>query len=313
MLPGCKLRDLAPSCEALRERREGYHVLAVNNTSKDAGQMAEELCNPPASVWLDLWHSRFAEGMRVQIQSLTAGYGSEKNVLHGISMDIAPRMKMAIAGQTGCGKSTTMLCLLRVLETRGGRILFSGMDAAGMGLSTLRSLVGLVPQDPTIFEGSWRSNIDPFNEFPDARIWEAIRSMQLLSFVRTLPGSIDAWVCKDGSNMSFGQRQLLSLARMVIRQPPVLLLDECTSALDPNTQEVVQNTILHEFPMTTVIAIAHRVETILNFDQVTVLEHGKVAEQGPIKEVLQIEKGIFANMVRLSGHVASSGETSPEK
>jgi len=299
LVHGRWLTDLARGDPILEEIGDSYRIVGVNSATSNAEQMAQELCHPTNSIWIDLWHVKFAEGMRVKIEDLTAGYASEKNVLHGINVDILPRMKMALVGRTGCGKSTTMLCLLRLLEPRNGRVLFGGTDSQTIGLHTLRNIVGLVPQDPTIFEGTLRANIDPFNEFPDARIWEALRSMQLLPYVRSQPGGINSQVSKEGGNMSFGQRQLLSMTRMHIRQPPVLLLDECTSALDPNTQEIVQETILHEFPRTTTIAIAHRVETILDFDRVTVFEKGKVVEQGPINEVLQIKKGIFAGMVKL--------------
>lgn len=263
--------------------------------------MAEELCHPSAAIWLDLWHKDFAMGVRVQIEDLTAGYGNDKNILSHIDIDLAPRMKVGFAGQTGCGKSTTLLCMLRILEARGGKIKIGGIDIGTMGLQTLRSTVGLVPQDPTVFEGTWRYNIDPFDEFPDGRVWDALRCVQLLPYVRQLPEGIKAQIQRDGGNLSFGQRQLLSMARMVIRQPPLLLLDECTSALDPATQEVVQKTVLHEFPLTTVIAIAHRVETILDFDRIVVLDKGKVAEVGSVDEVMKLG-GIFAGMVHRVKH-----------
>merc|ERR1711972_763298 len=213
-----------------------------------------------------------------------------------------PRWKCGIAGQTGCGKSTTLLCLLRILEARSGRIIVGKMDIAQMGLKLLRTLVGLVPQDATIFEGTWRHNVDPFDEYPEGRIWEALRCAHLMSYVRSLPSGIDSAITQDGGNLSFGQKQMLSMARMVIRQPPVLLLDECTSALDPNTQKSVQNTVLNAFPMSTVISIAHRVETLLEFDQVIVLSKGEIIEQGPVQEVLSIKDGKFAQMVTGAGH-----------
>jgi len=295
---GAKLQDLFPSCAELREQgNASYRIIAVNSLTKDPERMAEELCNPPASVWLDLWHNQYAAGMRIQLEDLTAGYGNDKSVLENVRIDITAREKVGFAGKTGCGKSTTLLCILRILEPRGGRIVIGGLDTKKIGLNCLRSIVGLVPQDPTVFAGSWRYNIDPFNEFPDGRIWEALQSVQLLPYIRSLPGGIDSEITQDGGNISFGQRQLLSLARMVIRQPPVLLLDECTSALDPNTQQAAQNTLLNDFPMTTVIAIAHRVETILDFDRIVVFDKGSVAENGSVKNVMSIENGIFKRMV----------------
>lgn len=300
LVPGIRLLDLFPSCSELRALQGGapmYHIVAVNSVAKDAGRMAEELCSPPATVWLDFWCSAYASGMRVALEDLAAGYGKDKSVLDMVRVDIPARCKVGFAGKTGCGKSTTLLCILRILEPRSGRILIGDIDTSRIGLNTLRAMVGLVPQDPTIFQGTWRYNIDPFGEFPDGRIWEALRCVQLLPYIRTLPNGIDSEITRDGANISFGQRQLLSLARMVVRQPPVLLLDECTSALDPSTQQAAQSTLLHDFPMSTVVAIAHRVETILDFDRIVVFDRGAVAEQGTVKEVMSIENGLFRAMV----------------
>eukprot|EP00932_Pfiesteria_piscicida_P005886 SRR837773.1580.p2 GENE.SRR837773.1580~~SRR837773.1580.p2 ORF type:complete len:339 (+),score=132.02 SRR837773.1580:86-1018(+) len=297
-MDGISLKELFPTCSELTSAEcADYRIIAVNSSSKDPERMAEELANPPDSLWLDLWHNGFSAGMSVALEDLSAGYGNDKSVLEGVQIDIPAREKVGFAGKSGCGKSTTLLCILRILEPRGGRILLGGLDTKQIGLSCLRSIVGLVPQDPTVFSGTWRYNIDPFNEFPDGRIWEAIKCVQLLPFIRSLPGGINAEITQDGANISFGQRQLLSLARMVIRQPPVLLLDECTSALDPNTQEAAQKTLLNDFPMTTVIAIAHRVETILDFDRIVVFDKGSVAENGSVKNVMSIENGIFKRMV----------------
>jgi len=301
LLDGRCLRDLAPASESLRSLgNECYHIIGVSGVAQSAELMADMFCSGQAWLWLDLWHSRYANGMRLRFEELTAGYGMDKNVLCNINIDIAPRMKVGFAGSTGCGKSTTLLCILRVLELRQGRITLGDLDISRIGLHTLRSMVGLVPQDPTVFEGTWRYNLDPFSEFPDASIWEALRSVGLMSVVRALPQGIDAQIAKHGENLSFGQRQLLSLARMVIRQPPLLLLDECTSALDPATQETVQKTLLNAFPMSTVIAVAHRIETIMDFDQVVVLDSGCVVETGSVKDVLQISGGRFAKMLEAS-------------
>jgi len=295
---GFRLRDWAPTCGAMDGVEGCYYITAVNGITKDSKLMAEELCNPPSSLWLELWRDSFAAGVGVRFDGVTAGYSLEKPVLHSVSFDIAPRMKVGIAGTTGCGKSTTLLCLLRVLEARSGRIFVGNLDTKQMGVQLLRTLVGLVPQDATVFQGSWRYNLDPFHEFPDGRVWEALRCSHLMAFVRALPQGLESEIAEDGANLSFGQKQLLSLARMVIRQPPVLLLDECTSALDPQTQKSVQSTVLGAFPKSTVLSVAHRVETLLDFDRVLVFDKGTVVENGTVKEVLEIEGGWFARMVK---------------
>jgi len=294
---GRALSELAPGCPALGEAIGCYHIVAVNGIAKDAAAMAEELCQPRSACWVECWQSGYAGGLGVAFEKLTAGYNTEKAVLQSLTFTIAPRVKCGIVGATGCGKSTTLLCLLRILEARSGRVLVGDLDISQVGLKLLRTIVGLVPQDATIFEGSWRTNIDPFKEYPDGHIWDALRCAHLMAHVRSLPDGIDSKVTADGGNMSFGQKQLLSMARMVIRQPPVLLLDECTSALDPVTQKSVQNTVLNAFPMSTVISIAHRVETLLDFDQIVVLDRGSVAENGTVREVLSLKDGMFAKMV----------------
>ncbi|CAJ1399618.1 unnamed protein product [Effrenium voratum] len=297
-LAGCGPQDLAPASEALAGAKESFMIVSVNSISRSAEQMARELCTPPAVLWVDLWNKDYEKGMSVHLEDISAGYGNAKSVLHGVSLEIAPRTKCAFVGKTGCGKSTTLLCILRFLEPRCGRIRLGGNDTSKLGLRALRSIVGLVPQDPTVFEGTIRFNIDPFGEIPDARIWEAVQSVQLMPYIRTLPDGIDSAIDRDGSNISFGQKQLLSLARMVVRQPPILLLDECTSALDPVTQEAAQKTILKDFPRTTTIAVAHRLETILDFDQIVVFEQGKKIEEGTVAELRKLD-GHFAHMLKV--------------
>jgi len=299
--PGRILLDLAPKSAQLKGL-EGFDIVAVNGATKSIEAMMKELCEPPNTLDLVLWSSADVNGMGVNISNLVAGYGNAKPVLHGISVDIVPRSRCGFAGKTGCGKSTILLCLLRILEPRQGIIRIGGRDSAKMGLSALRKIVGLVPQDPTMFQGTWRFNVDPFDEFSDARVWQALNCVQLMSHVRNLPAGIHSQVGRDGSNMSFGQRQLLSLARMVIRQPPVLLLDECTSALDPQSQAAAQKSLESDFPLTTTIAIAHRLETIKDYDQIVVLEEGKVIENGPPKELAAIKGGAFAQMLQAAKH-----------
>jgi len=308
-VPGVVLKDVFPNCTELREAKgSNFSIVAVNSLTRDPLRMAEELACPESNLWLDLWNSEYASGMSVKLEGLTAGYGNDKNVLENVEVNMLGREKVGFAGKTGCGKSTTLLCILRILEPRAGRIMIGGIDSKKLGLSALRSMVGLVPQDPTVFHGSWRYNIDPFNEFPDGRIWEALSRVQLLPYILSLPQGVDSEIAADGGNISFGQRQLLSLARMVVRQPPILLLDECTSALDPSTQQAAQLTLLREFPMTTVIAIAHRVETILDFDRIVVFDKGSVAENGSVKNLMSIDNGLFRKLVD-----GSKGQHSPLK
>merc|ERR1719221_1117869 len=189
-----------------------------------------------------------------------------------------------------------------MLEARGGRIFLEGVDIQNLGLRTLRQALGLVPQDPVLLQGSLRFNIDPFELYSDDRIWEALRLVRLDDFVKyTLKDGLDYQIAGEGANLSFGQRQLLSLARNIVRKPMLLLLDEATSAIDPRTQELLQNTIEKSFPESTMVVIAHRLETILDFDMAVVMDCGRVVEKGAIKELAKIPEGRFAKMLAAKG------------
>jgi len=298
LVEGQKIQDITTHADKLHLKDFRYSVVAVNSASQDADIMAQELVKPGNNIWLDLWHDDHINGMKIEFESLSAGYNDDADVLKNVSFVIAPKAKAAFVGHSGCGKSTSLLCILRILEARRGRISYNNIDSRRMGLKFLRSMIGLVPQDPTIFDGTWRYNMDPFEEFPDGRIWEALRLCRLLSYVCALPSTLNSNIEASGANLSLGQRQLLSLARMLVRQPAILLLDECTSALDPATQQSVQETLTSHFPLSTIVAVAHRIETILNFDKIIVFRTGEVVEQGTISEVSNIPDGVFAKVLK---------------
>lgn len=254
------------------------------------------------AVILEVQSGWLLNGAHVQLEDIKAGYGDvPRDVLKGISLDFPARAKVAIAGTTGCGKSSLLLVLLRMLEPRSGRVLLNGVDISDLGLATLRSAVGLVPQDPVLFSGSLRHNLDPFDAFTDGRIWQALRRVQLADVVEDLPTKLQHLILEEGANISFGQRQLVCLARMVLRQPGLLLLDEATSAVEPHTQQLVQQTLRSAFPSSTLIAVAHRLETVLDFDHVVVLERGDVAEQGPPRELAERKDSLFQGMLAAKG------------
>jgi ABC-type multidrug transport system fused ATPase/permease subunit len=284
--------------------------------------MAQGLCYAQ-EITLHIQSNWLSDGARVTVRGLSAGYAGYENTLHGVNMDIEPRSKVAIMGSTGCGKSTFMLCLLRLLEPRSGpgSIMVNGVDITQLGLKTLRQAFGIVPQDPIIFNGTLRTNLDPFGEHSDERLWRALCAVELGSDVYRLvvpgsprdcpdiaadsliePGSVkdqclSCPIKSDGENLSFGQRQLLCIARMILRQPSILLLDECTSAVDPRTQDLVQSSIRKEFATSTLISIAHRLETIMDFDKVVVMDKGRAVKTGnptkfsSVKELVAWAKG----------------------
>jgi len=263
--------------------------------------MARELCGSSDMV-LEVHSGWLLDGAEVRIESLKVGYADiPRDVLKGLSLTFQKQHKVAIAGTTGCGKSSMLLALLRILEARSGKIQFNGVDISTLGLATLRSAIGLVPQDPVLFSGSLRHNLDPFSCFTDGRIWQALRCVQLESSVEDWTDKLEHYISDEGGNLSFGQRQLVCLARMILRQPGLLLLDEATSAIEPHTQQLVQQTIKSAFPSSTLVAVAHRLETVLDFDYVVVMEHGDVAEQGPVKELTERKDGTFRKMLAAKG------------
>jgi len=302
-----QLKDLCPSCPELEQAESWHRVVVINDVARDAKGMAAELCRHKVTavsfsghqqVLMSIQSGWLFDGAKINVENLKAGYAdAPRDVLKGINLTFEPKTKVGIVGTTGCGKSSFLLVLLRVLEPRAGRVLINGVDTRDVGLATLRSSMGLVPQDPVLFSGTLRHNLDPFEQYSEGRILEAMRVAGLSEMVERFPLGLDHQISEEGSNLSFGQRQLVCLARMVLRQPAVLLLDEATSAIDPNTQEKVQETINSAFPGSTLIAVAHRLETILDFDKVVVLEAGAVAEQGPVREVAERKDGLFRKML----------------
>mmetsp|Transcript_151460 Transcript_151460/g.279279 ORF Transcript_151460/g.279279 Transcript_151460/m.279279 type:complete len:567 (+) Transcript_151460:3-1703(+) len=301
---GKRLVDLDPDSAELAQAENWHQIVGVNGVSKDAQKMAEEFCIPQGTprtrseVKIFIESGWLADGASVTIEGLCAGYGDiPRMVLKDVTLDVEPCSNVAFVGATGCGKSTLLLCMLRILERRGGRISINNIDIADLGLSTLRTSMGLVPQDPVIMNASVRNNIDPFGFYEDNQLWPALRMVGLEETVKNMKGELDYQLAGEAADLSFGQRQLFCLARLIVRQPPLILLDEATSALDPKTQEIVQGTVEREFPTSTLMVIAHRLETIMGFDKIVVMDKGRIAEQGSVKELQDVKGGLFAKML----------------
>ncbi|KAM6442960.1 ATP-binding cassette sub-family C member 2 isoform 1-T1 [Liasis olivaceus] len=221
-------------------------------------------------------------------------------VLDGISCDIKGTEKIGVVGRTGAGKSSLTNCLFRILEAAGGKILIDGLDIATLGLHDLRQKLTIIPQDPVLFSGSLRMNLDPFDQYSDEDIWHALELAHLKSYVHALPEGLSSPVSEAGENWSVGQRQLVCLARALLRKSKILILDEATAAVDMETDHLIQETIRSEFANCTVLTIAHRLHTIMDSQRVMVLQAGKIVEFDSPERLLQ-QEGIFAGMAREAG------------
>lgn len=204
---------------------------------------------------------------------------------------------MGIVGRTGAGKSSLTLALFRLLEVSKGNIHIDNRDIASVGLHDLRRNISVLPQDPVIFAGSVRSNLDPFNHYGDHELWQALAHAHLKPFFMSLPSRLDFDCGEGGENLSVGQRQLLCLARALLRRTNILVLDEATAAVDMATDEVIQQTLRSQFAHCTVLTIAHRLHTVMDYDKILVLDEGKVVAFDSPQRLLQDPDSLFSHLV----------------
>lgn len=217
-------------------------------------------------------------------------------ILRGITCRFPGGKKVGIVGRTGSGKSTLIQAIFRILEPAQGRITIDGVDITKIGLHDLRSKLSIIPQDPTMFEGSIRGNLDPLEEHSDTEIWEALRKCQLERVVHSKECKLNAKVSENGENWSMGQRQLMCLGRVLLKKNRILVLDEATASVDTEMDMLIHNTIRKEYGEGTVITIAHRIFTIMDADLVLVLSDGRIVEFDSPSQLLQ-QSSFFAKLV----------------
>lgn len=222
-------------------------------------------------------------------------------ILKNINLDIKPREKIGIVGRTGAGKSSLTLALFRIIEAASGNIDIDSVDTSTLGLHDLRSHLSIIPQDSQLFEGTIRDNLDPNHQHTDQELWQVLELSHLKQFVQTLEGGLDAKVTEGGSNLSNGQRQLVCLARAMLTESKILVLDEATAAVDVETDQIVQQTIRSEFKDRTILTIAHRLNTIMDSDRIIVLSFGEVAEFGAPQELLANKDSLFYGLSKQGG------------
>ncbi|KZF24766.1 P-loop containing nucleoside triphosphate hydrolase protein [Xylona heveae TC161] len=227
-------------------------------------------------------------------------------VLHGFSLHVQGGERIGIVGRTGAGKSSIMSTLFRLVELSGGSITIDGLDIAKVGLQDLRSRLAIIPQDPTLFRGTIRSNLDPFSEHTDLELWSALRQSGLISADNspddktTKALDLETLVEDEGLNFSLGQRQLMALARALVRNAQIIICDEATSSVDVAMDEKIQQTMATAFSGRTLLCIAHRLRTIINYDRICVMDQGRIAELATPLELFD-QSGIFRSMCDRSG------------
>lgn len=221
-------------------------------------------------------------------------------VLKEIQFSVKSKEKVGIVGRTGAGKSSITQALFRLTDY-DGHIIIDNVNLKDLGLHTFRSRISVIPQDPVLFSGTLRSNIDQFNERTDEQIWSVLEQVELKAPVAELAGGLDSIVSDAGANFSIGQRQLICLARALIRNNKIVVLDEATANVDAETDKQIQSTIRKYCNNCTILTIAHRINTVMDYDRIIVMDNGKILENDTIDVLLSNSDGVFTQMVKESG------------
>ncbi|KAJ7069872.1 P-loop containing nucleoside triphosphate hydrolase protein, partial [Mycena amicta] len=237
---------------------------------------------------------------KVVAENLSARYSTDgPEVLHNINFEIQSGERIGIVGRTGSGKSSLTLALLRFIPTEG-RIYYDNLRVDKINLDSLRSNIAIIPQVPELLAGTLRSNLDPFGAHEDSVLNDALRGAGLFSLRidgQTSGLTLDSVVAREGGNLSLGERQIVAMARAIVRRSPLVVLDEATSAIDFETDALIQTTLRNEFRGTTVISVAHRLQTVMDYDRIMVLDAGCIVEFGSPKELVRKEKGLLRAMI----------------
>ncbi|XP_036164279.1 multidrug resistance-associated protein 1 [Myotis myotis] len=264
-----------------------------SETEKEAPWRIQEMT--PASTWPQVG--------RVEFRDYCLRYREDLDlVLKHINITIEGGEKVGIVGRTGAGKSSLTLGLFRIKESSAGEIIIDNVNIAKIGLHDLRFKITIIPQDPILFSGSLRMNLDPFSQYSDEEVWTSLELAHLKNFVSALPDKLNHECTEGGENLSVGQRQLVCLARALLRKTKILVLDEATAAVDLETDDLIQSTIRTQFEDCTVLTIAHRLNTIMDYTRVIVLDKGEIRECGAPSDLLQ-QRGLFYSMAKDAGLV----------
>lgn len=274
---------------------------------------------PPQEIPETEPRASWPERGEINVQDVSLRYAPElPRVIKNVTFDVEPNNKIGIVGRTGAGKSTIITAFFRFLDPETGSIFIDGVDITKIGLRNLREAITIIPQDPTLFTGTIRSNLDPFDQYTDAQIYEALRRVNLISSDElTISGTnesgenqnkftdLDSAVSEGGNNLSQGQRQLMCLGRSLLKSPKVILLDEATASIDYKSDAMIQQTIRQEFSNSTILTIAHRLRSIVDYDKILVMDAGRVVEYDNPYVLISKKNSLFYSMCENSGELDS--------
>ncbi|XP_070178633.1 multidrug resistance-associated protein 1-like [Littorina saxatilis] len=285
-----------------------FFVMSIGDLEKDLVSL-ERIANMTNIVQEAPWRmiadqptSDWPEKGEVKVDDIDIRYREGLDlVLNGVSFSINAGEKVGIVGRTGAGKSTLTLALFRLLELSRGKIRIDDLDIGRIGLHDLRSKLAVLPQDPVVFADSVRSNLDPVCEFSDREVWSALHHAHLRPFFSSMAVGLDYQCGEGGDNLSSGQRQLLCLARTLLHRSCILVLDEATAAVDMATDDLIQQTLRSQFADCTVLTIAHRLHTVMDYDKILVLEKGRVVAFDTPQRLLQHSDNVFYHMAATAG------------
>ncbi|CAJ2664897.1 unnamed protein product [Trifolium pratense] len=276
-------------CNAENKMISVERILQYTNIASESPLVIED-CRPPRN---------WPETGTICFQNLQIRYAENlPSVLKNITCTFPGRKKIGVVGRTGSGKSTLIQAIFRMVEPREGCIIIDNVDICEIGLHDLRSRLSIIPQDPALFDGTVRGNLDPLEQYSDREVWEALDKCQLGHLVRAKEEKLDSPVVENGDNWSAGQRQLFCLGRALLKKSSILVLDEATASVDSATDGVIQDIICEEFNNRTVVTIAHRIHTVIDSDLVLVLSDGRIAEYDEPSKLLEREDSFFYKLIK---------------
>ncbi|XAR63315.1 Xenobiotic-transporting ATPase [Bertholletia excelsa] len=276
-------------CNAENKMISVERIIQYTKIPSEAALVIED-CRPPKN---------WPEVGTIHFRNLQIRYAEHlPSVLKNITCTFPGKKKVGVVGRTGSGKSTLIQAIFRIVEPREGSIIIDDVDISKLGLHDLRSRLSIIPQDPTLFEGTIRGNLDPLEQYSDNEIWEALDKCQLGDIVCSKEEKLDSTVVENGENWSVGQRQLICLGRVLLKKSSILVLDEATASVDSATDGVIQEIISQEFRDRTIVTIAHRIHTVIDSDLVLVLSEGRIAEFDTPAKLLERHDSSFSRLIK---------------